>query len=355
MSRAVRPLSRPARRLSAALVATLTAAALATPAPAAAAGEYALYLLSGQSNMDGYGRLEELPPELAGEQAGVVIFHGNTSEDGTPEDGRGRWETLRPGHGVGFTSDGETNVPSGAFGVELSFARRLAELEPGRPVALVKYSRGGTSIAAAAAGSFGCWDPDFDGGEGAGAGVNQYDHCLATLRRALAVRDVNGDGEDDVLVPAGILWMQGESDAAHGPDIALAYEANLGRLMDLLRAALRVDDLPVAVGRISDSGRGAGGRTWAWGETVRAAQQAWCEADGAAALVTSTDDYGYSDPWHYDGAGYVDLGERFAEAIFGLHAARAAHGGWTEHGDAGTDAGTEAGTGGDAADAGGGR
>ena len=37
--------------------------------------------------------------------------------------------------------------------------------------------------------------------------------------------------------------------------------------------------------------------------------------DPAAALVTSTDNYGYSDPWHYDTAGYLDLGEKFAEAM----------------------------------------
>jgi hypothetical protein len=34
-----------------------------------------------------------------------------------------------------------------------------------------------------------------------------------------------------------------------------------------------------------------------------------------AALVVETDSYGYSDPFHYDSAGYVDLGRRFAEAM----------------------------------------
>jgi iduronate 2-sulfatase len=34
--------------------------------------------------------------------------------------------------------------------------------------------------------------------------------------------------------------------------------------------------------------------------------------------VTSTDGYGYSDKWHYNSAGYVDLGKRFAEVLVGV-------------------------------------
>jgi len=46
-----------------------------------------------------------------------------------------------------------------------------------------------------------------------------------------------------------------------------------------------------------------------------AGQAAFVEKDPSARLVTSTDSYGYSDPWHYDSAGYIDLGQRFAEAM----------------------------------------
>ena len=286
-----------------------------TPAPKS----FQVYLLAGQSNMDGYGRVDELPEELRAEQQDVPIFHGNTVRDGQAEGGGlGRWSSLRPGHGRGFRSDGETNHYSDAFGLELSFARSLRALEPETPIALIKYSRGGTSIHAGAAGGFGCWEPDWEGGAGAGQGLNQYDHCLASLRAAFAARDVDGDGVEDRLVPAGVLWMQGESDAHHTEQIAAQYEANLKRLMDLLRAALRHDDLPVVIGRISDSGRDADGQVWTHGELVRAAQAAFVQSDARAALVTSTDAYSYSDPWHYDTAGYLDLGERFAEALHEL-------------------------------------
>lgn len=299
------------------------AAALLSVAATASATEYDLYVLSGQSNMDGYGAVEQLSDEQRGPVDGAVIFHGNTVPDGQAVGGGlGRWAPLEAGHGRGFWSDGRENHHSDAFGLELTFAEALRARHPDRKVAIVKYSRGGTSIDRGAAGDFGCWDPDFDGGEGPGKGVNQYDHFLATLRNAAAVRDVDGDGEDDVLVPRAILWMQGESDAAYDEAIARAYEANLRRLMDLMRAAVRVDDLPVIIGRISDSrvraGAPEGDRTWKHGELVRALQARWVEADGHAALVTSTDGYDYSDPWHYDTAGYLDLGRRFEEALHGL-------------------------------------
>lgn len=283
--------------------------------PGLRADEYRLYYLGGQSNMDGYGYVKELPEEIGDEVPGVMIFHGNTSPDGAAVDGLGTWSVSRPGHGVGFKSDGETNEYSARFGVEVTFARQIQKLHPGEKIAIIKYSRGGTSIDEAAAGKFGCWEPDFEGGEGDGQGINQYDHFLATIRRATADRDIDGDGTDDTLVPAGIVWMQGESDAAYTEDIAQKYESNLKRLMDLIRAALRRDDLPVVIGRISDSKNDPSGKVWEFGDVVRQAQADFVEKDVAAALVTSTDKYDYSDKWHYDTEGYIDLGRQFAEAM----------------------------------------
>jgi hypothetical protein len=304
------------RRCRAGLLVLLGILSCAAPPPKART--YRVYYLGGQSNMEGFGYTKDLPEELRAPVGGVYIFHGNQGLDGKPVDGRGLWAPLQPGHGVGFRSDGRVNAYSERFGCELSLGRRLRELEPDAGVALIKYSREGTSIAAAAAGTWGCWDPDFAGGEGVGTGINQYDHFLATIRNAFAARDIDGDGEPDLLIPAGIVWMQGESDAARGGEVtARRYEANLKRLMDLIRAALHVRNLPVVIGRISDSGHG-GKPMWTHGGLVRAAQAAFCEKDPAAALVTSTDCYRYSDPWHYDNTGYLDLGREFAEALVKL-------------------------------------
>ena len=109
--------------------------------------------------------------------------------------------------------------------------------------------------------------------------------------------------------------MQGEADASFTEDIAGRYAANLQRLVDLIRAALWADDLPVVIGRISESGQDADGKVWDFGDLVRAQQQQFVDGDRSAALVTSTDTYGYSDPWHYDSEAYLDLGARFADEM----------------------------------------
>ncbi len=287
----------------------LTIALLVASAATSVAADFHVYYLGGQSNMDGYGYVEQLPAELAGPVEDVLMFHGNTSPDGAAVDGKGIWAPLMPGHGVGFKSDGNSNRYSKRFGVEVTFARSIRKQFPNRRIAIIKYSRGGTSIDAEAAGEFGCWEPDFEGRDG----INQYDHFLAAVRYAAADADIDDDGEPDRLIPAGIVWMQGESDAAHTPEIARRYEANLRRLMDLIRAAFRTDDLPVVIGRISYATSDP--PSWEHGEIVRAAQASYVEKDANAALVVSTDDYDYSDPWHYDSAGYIDLGRQFATAM----------------------------------------
>lgn len=279
------------------------------------ADDYYLFYLGGQSNMDGYGYVSELPDSLAGPVSGVILFHGNPAEDDTASaDGRGIWTILRPGHGVGFKSDGKANTYSDRFGVELTFARRLLQLRPDARIAIIKYSRGGTSIDTLARNSGGTWDPDFTGE----TGINQYDHFLATLRNAHSVRDIDGDGTEDRLIPAGIIWMQGESDG-HEAGSAERYLANLKRLMDLVRGAFRTDDLPVVIGKITDShSDDIDGLVWDQGDLVRQAQENFVRSDVRATIVRSTEKYGYSDKWHYDSAGYIDLGIKFAEAVSSL-------------------------------------
>jgi hypothetical protein len=271
-----------------------------------------LFFLGGQSNMEGFGYNSDLPASLDREFKDVWIFHGNAVPDEVPGGGLGIWAPLNPGHGFCFTSDGKTNTLCDRFGVELTFAARLQELYPGKKIALIKYARGGSSVDSLAAGDFGCWEPDYRGK----TGINQYDHFLTTVRNAMSVTDINNDGTEDYLFPCGIIWMQGESDAYDLKEAARRYYANLKRLMDLQRAAFRVDDLPVVLGMISDSGNDEDGRIWKYGSIVQAAEERFAVEDGHAALVRSTLEYGYSDPYHYNSQGYIDLGEKFADAVF---------------------------------------
>jgi len=267
--------------------------------------EYRLYLLAGQSNMEGYGNVAELPVTARGLQPGVMIFHGNSSDDPEVADGRGRWVALRPGHGAGFTSDGDENRYSERFGPELAFASELRRLDPTANIAIVKYARGGTSLARL----------DLEPGWARSSVLTQLDHTIAAIERARSVRDIDHDGAPDTLVAAGIVWMQGESDANQTEAIARAYGTNLRATMTQLRKTLGRDDLPLVIGRISDSRRdSARGRVWKFGDLVRHAQEAFVASDPNAALV-DTDHYGYSDALHYDTAGYLDLGAQFARAM----------------------------------------
>ena len=201
---------------------------------------FKLFYLGGQSNMDGFGYNKELPDSLNTNFDDVYIFHGNPAIGGELDGGVGIWEQLKPGHGTGFSSDGEKNKLSERFGPELSFAKKMKALFPNDKIAIIKYSRGGTSIDSMANRKPGCWDPDYNGNQG----INQYDHFLSTMRNAFKNRDIDNDGMDDLLIPQGIVWMQGEADT-DTKEIADRYLSNLIRLMDLIRASLLVDDLKV--------------------------------------------------------------------------------------------------------------
>lgn len=297
----------------------LCIAACIMTASIARGDEFDLYFLGGQSNMEGFGTAAELPPEDTGPVDGVYIFHAAASPDQHVFNAASKWQILAPGHGTGFTAPGGEPTLSDRFGPELSFGKELRQLSPNKKIALIKYARNGSAIAAGAAMHWGCWEPDFQATEGENRNQNQYDYFLATLRTAMAIADIDGDGQLDTLTPRGIVWMQGESDAVPSKEIAEQYSQNLKRLMDLLRAALRQDDLPVAIGRISDSGRNARGKLWTFGDIVRAQQEQFAKADSSASLIKTTDAYDYSDPAHYDSAGYLDLGKQFARELHKLN------------------------------------
>ena len=278
--------------------------------PVGNADDYELYYLGGQSNMEGFGYTEKLPEDVAISSPNVMIFTGQMALDNETHGGAGIWEMLQPGHGTGFKTDSETNQLSNRFGPELLFGQSMAEHASGSKVAIIKYALGGSGLADGV--GYGNWYPDF----AEGAGINQYDHVLKTLRNALAHTDIDGDGVADRLIPSGIVWMQGEADAYDSQAAADEYGANLTRLMGLLRAAMRVDDLPVVIGKITDSGMAEDGTVMDYIETVQRAQQEYTKSDACASYVTVTDDLEYSDDaWHYDTDGFVRLGTAFAEAM----------------------------------------
>lgn len=285
---------------------TLLALLLLSFSKVATSAEYLTFYLGGQSNMDGYGYVNKLPAALQTEQ-NVMIFHGNGAFDNQPAGGLGKWSKLKPGHGTGFNSDGQSNTYSERFGSELTFAASLAKQFPNRKIALIKYSVGGTGLHLKT--GYGNWSPDFTEGDS----INQYDNFLTTINNAFSVPDIDGDGESDTLVPAGILWMQGEADAHTSKESANAYFDNLNRLMALIRAALRKDDVPVVIAKITDSELGEED-IMPYIKRVHLAQKMFVEQDVCAAYMTQTDKYPYGDDaWHYLSEGYIKMGEDFAK------------------------------------------
>ncbi|MNS11754.1 hypothetical protein D3C72_433020 [compost metagenome] len=277
-----------------------------------------VFYLGGQSNMEGFGYVKGLPDSLSKKFKNVFIYHGNPVGDNDKSGGLGKWDVLQAGHGTGFSSDGISNKLSDRFGIELSFAKKLQELYPNQKLAFIKYARNGSSIDSIGTSSFGAWEPDFNEGKG----KNQYDYFLKTVNNAMAVKDINGDGVEDVLIPTGIIWMQGESDADKTEQIANQYYANLKRLMELMRATFRNNDLPVVIGKISDSGDDTDGKVWGFGELVQYGQEKFAATQSKASIVRTTSSYKYSDKYHYDNEGFIDLGKQFANAIFLLNSSK---------------------------------
>ena len=271
---------------------------------------YHVYFLAGQSNMDGYGFESELGDEWNVE-GDAFIFHGKNVADGEEGGGVGLWAPLQVGHGTGFDTDGLRNQRSDRFGPELSFAEQLAGKHGEQRIAIIKYARGGTGLIHGVSG-YGSWDPEYREGNRR----NQYDNALSTIDAAMSVRDIDGDGVEDRLIPAGIVWMQGEADAFDNEAAAANYEANLRRIMTLFRAAFRDDDLPVVIGQIADSGQQTGNPVMTYADEVKAGQAAFVNADPCAALVTVTSEFKFlPDLWHYESSDYLTLGRAFAEAL----------------------------------------
>ena len=236
-----------------------------------------VFLLAGQSNMDGWSHTAGLPPSLQLAQTDVEIFWS----------GRPSWQPLQP------SSSGSSGYAQ-YFGPEVTFGRAMADAHPKREVKLIKHAVGGTDLAE-------YWNPGDTPDDLQGEGYSTF---VATLLQGLS--GLEGDYE-----LGGMIWMQGESDASV-QSWANAYELNLTRLVARVREDVGVPDLPFSAGLIDCEG------LCAYRETVRLAQQAVADADPLV-TVFETEDLGRKpeDPWHYHGPGTRTLGTRFAESLLG--------------------------------------
>ena len=253
-----------------------------------------LWILTGQSNMDGAGLLDDAerpsemvhayslantwqvaedPMHLCSEAAYAVYrtsYVTPTERRPVPPKTRGTWPAWQKGP-----------ERLGA-GLGIPFGKRIHK-KTGVPIGLVLCSLGGTTMLQ--------WSPDLkDEGENSlyGAMLERLDKVGGRV--------------------AGILWYQGESDS-YGEGVA-PYEERLTRLVASIRSDFKQPNLPfytVQIGRqltgrtVTDSGK----------DIVREAQRKCMRTIPNAGLVTSID-CAMSSGAHLDTVGYKRVGRRLA-------------------------------------------
>ncbi len=228
-----------------------------------ARAQFHLFLLAGQSNMAGRGKID------AGD---------NSAHPGVL--------TLTAGGGWRPATDPlHYDKPYAGAGLGKSFGETVAGAAPGVTVGLIPAACGGSPIAAWRPGVF--YDK---------TNSHPYDDAISRAKRAM---------QDGVL--KAILWHQGESDCS-AQDSAL-YEERLRELIARFRSDLAAPELPFFIGQL---GRFPGRP---WNDFDR-------QVDAAQKRVAATMPHVYfipseglvsGDNVHFDTPSLKILGRRFAE------------------------------------------
>ncbi|TWT75238.1 sialate O-acetylesterase [Allorhodopirellula solitaria] len=267
------------------LLRLLVVAILSASASLGAAEDYDVYLLAGQSNMDGRGLASQLSPEQQAPIDQAIIYYRNVlrSSDG--------WQQLGPGFSVPPRFKGE--LPSPTFGPELGFAHSMVQGKPDLQLALIKGSKGGTSLRSD-------WKPGVKGDrESQGP---RYRDFIDTIEMATKQLRQRGDS----FTIRGMLWHQGESDSKSSAE---TYHRRLNELITRIREDVGVPNMPVVVGEVFDNGKR---------DSVRAAIQSVAAESSTVGLV-SADGTNTSDPGtHFDAESQLLLGQRFSTAMSAL-------------------------------------
>ncbi|MCH7229105.1 sulfatase-like hydrolase/transferase, partial [Haloferula sp. A504] len=177
-------------------------------------GEIHVYLLGGQSNMQGIARSSKLPPELLSIPE-IRLYAAGTAVSSNIAN---QWVTLRPPGSNG-----------NEFGPEIGIGERLRDLRPGTPIALIKYADGGTSLELG-------WKPGANAADTANWGP-QFTGFVNTVSNGLAA--LEAEGWQPVI--HGMCWQQGEQDAKDGLNVAESstsaddYGANLAHFVSRIR------------------------------------------------------------------------------------------------------------------------
>ena len=228
-----------------------------------------LYILAGQSNMAGRGKVAEEDRKV----------HPRVFALGKD----GKWHAaVDPLH---------WDKSAAGVGLGKSFAIALAEKNPKISIGLIPTACGGSPISS--------WQP---GGYHGQTKSHPYDDAIARAKIAL---------EDGTLM--GILWHQGESDCK--PDLAAKYQEQLTAVIARFRKELDAAELPVVIGQLGKFED----RPWNDAKrTVDAAHQAIAKEDAHAVFVSSEGLTAKSDKIHFNAKSLREFGSRYAQAYLKL-------------------------------------
>ena len=251
-----------------------------------------LWVLAGQSNMEGCGRLSDI--EAPHEQ--VRVFAQGDYWQVAEEPLHWLLEAVNTFHHGGRTGEEleqarretRANRQTGA-GLGLAFAKAVHDAT-GHPIDLLPVAHGGTSMQQ--------WSPDLKGQGGA----SLYG---AMLRRVHLALETGGETR-----LRGILWYQGESDA--NPMDAAVYTDRMTKLIQSMREDLNSPDLPfffVQLGCFANSDTDtSGSRAW---DEVREAQRVLPDLIARTGVVPAID-LELDDGIHIGTQGLKRLGRRLA-------------------------------------------
>ena len=264
-------------------------------------GPLEVFILSGQSNMVGWGNSLELGSvSRFGHDVRLEMFHD------------GKWGPLRPHRPPSQAQRERWGINEFTFGPEIGFALALSGAWPGRRIGIVKQAVGGTGIMA--------WAPQWNAADADITGDARkgplYEELLSRVRQALN----RGDAR-----LRGFLWLQGAKDM-RDQRAADRYAENLESLISALRRDLDAPDLPVLVGTyrsgaLPDSLDGISpsdvptseGRPGMW--EVLAAQDKIAEQVTRSATVYLRDLPRHPGNIHANTAGMLQAGRAYAQVF----------------------------------------
>ncbi len=252
-----------------------------------------LWVLAGQSNMEGAGNLRDSEPLKS---AHPLVHSFQSRQQWAPAEEPLHWlfESAHPiNHSLRDLPFPETiaprdlSRPKGA-GLGLTFAKEMVARN-GVPIGFLPAAYGGSSMQQ--------WNPklrDLGGGSLYGATVKRFQAVGGKV--------------------AGIFWYQGESDT-NLTDAAL-YAGRMTELVQSFRADFGQPDLPfylVQLGGFISSPDPAMIQGW---NSIRETQRVWPQTQTNVEMVSAIDT-GLDDGIHIDTAGLKLLGKRLAAVALG--------------------------------------